>query len=266
MRKFLNWYSIAVIVILIIACIIFIYVLTNPYPDGSSAIVGGFFLFLLILVFIIISIIGIIIGSPKSDVGKNNNDGQERTRDIFPTRLRIATISFIISIFITFTRAFLINVGAFEPWRKFSPSAYNSILEITTNSTVKVSNPSGETFIIDPRFVDKCNDDECLKMEEEVARGDSTLDNRCFPKGLPPRPPVKMASEEKVFRSCIFGGTVEYHYFISDNGDLWHWEKLINQSFWKVYGLSLFTAIIFTLFVVAFYSTSGRFRKKTTSS
>ena len=45
MRKFISWYSTSVIVLLVIAGIIIIWVLTNPTPDGSSTIIGGFFLF-----------------------------------------------------------------------------------------------------------------------------------------------------------------------------------------------------------------------------
>ena len=262
MRKFFNWYSISIIVILSIGAWVWL--------GGDSMMPEGeifarlLFILVLFIVFIILSVIGIIKGSPKGNASNSNNDTQERTLDTFPTRPSIAIISFAIGLSITFALSYLINVGTFEPWRKYSPTPYISILEITTDQTVKVSNPSGETFIIGARDIDKCNDDECLKMEEETAVGNTDLDDQCFPKGLPPpRPPVKMASEEKVFRYCDTGtgNTVEHRYFVSENGDLWLWEKLINFSIRDAFHLSLFVATIFTLFVVALYSASGRFRK-----
>jgi len=122
MRKFINWYSISVIVILSIGARILLVSLGRMESTGED-FKSPFYILGLFIVFIILSIVGIITGSPKGNANKLYFDPQERTSDPFPSRPEIAIISFAIAITVTFAISFLIN-WVYMPFNWVSESLF----------------------------------------------------------------------------------------------------------------------------------------------
>ena len=295
MKEKRSWYAQAVTAILTLAGVLIFIDSFSWKQHGVAGLGSVIVLVFTILALILVTLYNIVIGSSQTNKEIGTNDLQEENwtsksiqetgidrRSTLPSiqtveslennnkqsLLRVAVNSGAIGILITAIVAIRINSGRSVPWESIQPSAYVSIIEFTSSQTAKVTNPTGDVFVIHVGAIDNCSDDNCLHKEEEDAEAILKVRNRaaihdknCIPKGSPPKPPVKMASKEAVFRECVFGTVNEAHLFVSENGDVWVWRKSLLPLFGIIFFPSLFTAPTFALFGVALYKLFSSERK-----
>lgn len=345
MRKYLNWYSISVTMILFIASSIFAcgLIASSILEEGWTLLFGmAFLLALLFFTLIILTLVRVVTHSSKGSAITLDNNHQEKKRESQVRRLAVAIISGTIGVIITIP-AVTLNLGywsfsiifltsiftapifavlgvifirlfeeidqesirkralvalvsgmtgvlftilavfyfhfstAHNEWSGPRPTGYGTIVEFTSRNTVKVMSPSGNVFHIPYLYIGWCEDDDCLRMHEEqlqkrrnfeslLADGTREKNNLCFPIISPPNPPVKMESEETIFRECSILNMGERRYFIDGNGNIYTWHKDYRDAYFVLITIGVFTVPIFAILGVAFYKLFERLIKKTTLS